>query len=204
MARFVSLLASVALVAAGCSSEGKVGPPGADGLQGAQGVQGPTGPAGATGPAGPAGATGPAGPLGPVGPAGPAGPVGPSGTITVLTADIAFTVVAGTRFYCPTAPYTAGPNQAAIVSVQMDCDSVGPGALHSIKPAYNDGVSDNPFGWYVVNRNFATTVSELGAWATAYTPLIAGTTYVFEVHMLNTTSITGTCYCDVTAQIILR
>ncbi len=158
MARLVSLTAA-ALVLAGCSSEGKVGPPGVDGAQGVVTVL----------------------------------TSGPAGSVT-------FTPSSATIFYCPTPAYTAGANQAAIISVQLDCAGVPAGAYFSVKAAYNDGATDSTLGWWNWVYNSSVSAQQLGAWSTVYTTLTDGTTYFFELATGNTS--TGLCFCDVTAQII--
>ncbi|HSB21432.1 MAG TPA: hypothetical protein VLD85_15590 [Anaeromyxobacteraceae bacterium] len=133
---------------------------------------------------------------------GKAGPPGTTGILEVLTSHTSFNPsTSATPFFCQTPTYTAGANQGAIIDVQVDCNSVPAGASHAIKPAYSDGVTDTELGWWVVNTNTGAVPVELGAWATAYTALTAGTTYAFEVELLNS-SFNTTCYCDVTAQII--
>jgi hypothetical protein len=124
--------------------EGPMGPQGPQGLQGfsgAQGPQGPTGAMGATGPQGPQGETGatgangadgaagapgetgPQGPQGAQGPAGAQGPQGPSGFVNVLGYEngspLTITTSLSTPSVCMTAPYLAGPNETAILSMDV-------------------------------------------------------------------------------------
>jgi len=135
---------------------------------------------------------------------GAGGKAGPPGILKVLTSHTSFNPsTSATSFFCQTPTHTAGANEAVIIDTQVDCDSVPAGASHAIKPAYNDGVTDTDLGWWVVNTNTGAVAVELGAWATAYTALTAGKTYAFEVELLNS-SFNTTCYCDVTAQVIVE
>jgi len=135
---------------------------------------------------------------------GAGGKAGPPVLVAVLTSGpagtVSFTPSASTIYYCQTPPYTAGANQGALMSVQLDCAGVPANSYFAVKAAYNDGANDVSVGWYNWVYNASAAAQQLGAWSTVYTPLSAGTTYVFELQM-STTSV-GICFCDVTAEII--
>jgi hypothetical protein len=70
----------------------------------------------------------------------------------------------------------------------------------SIKPVVqvNTG-TDTALGWWVLNTNDSAAAREMGAWSTYYTTLTEGASHTFKLQMYG--SPTGTCFCNVLAQI---
>jgi hypothetical protein len=113
-----------------------------------------------------------------------------------------YQVVAGTTIFCPTTTYTAGPNEAAIVSVQLDCSSVPAGGYLAVKPVVQVGAGANTeLGWWVVNNNSSAFAGSVGAWSTAYTTLTPGGIHTFKLSVAGGPPVGNSCWCDVTVQI---
>ncbi len=112
-----------------------------------------------------------------------------------------FPFVPGTNVYCPTPTYTAGANEGAIISVQVDCTGVPPnGGVVAVKPVVQIGTGvDTALGHWIANRNNGATAMEMGAWSTYYTALVSGEVHTFKLQLYGSPS--GNCYCNIVAQI---
>ncbi len=130
---------------------------------------------------------------------GKAGPPGTQGVVTVLTQTTSFSA-ATSGYYCQTPTYVAGANEGAIIMADLTCNSVPAGGSMAASAGYNDGVGDYDPGWYNIQVNNGATAAYMASSSTIFTMLTAGSTYFFEVYAIAPG--TGTCYCQVTAEVI--
>ena len=163
---------------------GEMGPAGATGATGETGPAGPTGATGARGETGATGATGENGATGATGETGPQGPEGTSGFVTVLNYDVHLTAVTVpvlpfTPAGCETSQYVAGPNETAIISINVTVLNPDRFLHTNVAPFY----TQNTQTFYPIN-SYALQSINVGNSGTiqhqAVVNLIAGATYRFK------------------------